>query len=171
MTLFADSCGGVACRCAVQRRTALWHATRSRIETISVTDTHASGDEMMSTDSTTEWQGERQAKDIYDALADLGDEVTRQDEIHPAGYAATRDGVRLGLATVGDELQEALDAWRPGRCKCRTPECGHHDWSEVRKELLQTAAVIMRTIRSIDAAPRPERHPGWPKDQRVEVLR
>jgi hypothetical protein len=82
-------------------------------------------------------------------LTDLTAEVERQDRIHPAGYPATRDGVRLGIATVADETQEALDAWREGRCKCATPHCGHSKWHEVEGELLQAAAVALRAIRSI----------------------
>ena len=59
----------------------------------------------------------------------------------------------LGITTAIHELErEAIEAWRAGRCKCSTPNCRHHDWSEVRKELLQAAAVIMRTVRSIDVA-------------------
>ena len=105
-----------------------------------------------------------------DSTADLHDEIKRQDDIHPAGYPATRDGVFLGITTAVHELQfEAIEAWRDGRCKCSTPRCGHHDWRATRKELMQAAAVIMRTIRSIDAAPRPQAE--WPKDQRMEVLR
>lgn len=77
-------------------------------------------------------------------LADLAIEIARQDRIHPAGYPATRDGVRFGIATVADETQEALDAWRAER--------RIDGWPETRTELFQTAAVIMRLIRSIDAA-------------------
>lgn len=81
-------------------------------------------------------------------------EIERQDQLHPSGYPATRDGVRLGIVAAEDELQEALGAWRRGRCKCPTPMCGHHDWAEVAEELIQTAAVIMRTVNAIEAAKR-----------------
>lgn len=77
-------------------------------------------------------------------------EMDRQDAIHPDGYPPTRDGVRLAIATAQDELNEALGAWRAGRCKCSTPRCGHHNWADTRGEMLQAAAVIMRAIRSID---------------------
>ena len=63
---------------------------------------------------------------IYNELAD---EIARQDAIHPDGYPATRDGIRLAIATVIDEADEAFDEWRAGRCKCPQPKCDHHDWT------------------------------------------
>jgi hypothetical protein len=85
------------------------------------------------------------------ALLDaLQHEIARQDAIHPDGYPATRDGIRLAIATVIDETDEAREAWRRGRCKCPVPRCDHHDWSEAAGELLQAAAVIMRVLRSIE---------------------
>ena len=84
-------------------------------------------------------------------LADLAAEVERQDRFHPSGYPATRDGVFLGIKTAAHELdREAVDAWSGDRCKCSIPLCGHAGWRNTRGELLQVAAVIMRTIRSID---------------------
>lgn len=75
-------------------------------------------------------------------LADLiASEVARQDEIHPAGYPATRDGVRMGLATIQDELDEALAAWRDER---REPH-----WTETEAEVLQVAGVAARLLRSM----------------------
>jgi hypothetical protein len=76
-------------------------------------------------------------------------EVARQDSLH-SGYRPTRDGMRLALAALQDELDEALAAHRAGRCKCATIDCGHHDWTELRVELIQVAAVAIRAIRSID---------------------
>jgi hypothetical protein len=76
-------------------------------------------------------------------------EVERQDQIHPDGYPATRDGIRLAIVTGQDELNEALLAWRAGRCKCPTPRCDHHDWEATAEELTQAAAVILRAVRSI----------------------
>jgi hypothetical protein len=87
------------------------------------------------------------------ALTDLASEMARQDQVHPAGYPATRDGVFLGITTAIHELErEAIDAWRADRCKCPTPLCGHTTWAETRAEVLQAAAVLMRLVRSIDAA-------------------
>lgn len=77
-------------------------------------------------------------------LADLAIEITRQDRIHPAGYPATRDGVRFGIATIEDETREAWGAWGDERSV--------DGWPHTREELLQTAAVVMRLIRSIDVA-------------------
>lgn len=85
-------------------------------------------------------------------LADLAKEIARQDQRHPSGYPATRDGVFLGIMTAHEELvgpNEALGAWRQERCKCATPLCGHATWAKTHGELLQAAGVIMRTIRSI----------------------
>jgi hypothetical protein len=77
-----------------------------------------------------------------DALLDeLADEIARQDDIHPAGFPATRDGVRFGICTAVDELDEAKDAWRAER---KTS-----GWSETQTEMMQAAAVILRTLRSI----------------------
>lgn len=84
-------------------------------------------------------------------LGDLAGEVERQDRFHPSGYPATRDGVFLGIKTAAHELDvEAIGAWRGDRCRCETPLCGHATWAGTRGELLQAAAVIIRTIRSID---------------------
>lgn len=87
-------------------------------------------------------------------LAELAREMERQDQLHPSGYPPTRDGVFLGIRTAIHELEgpgEALDAWSEERCKCPTPQCGHATWSKTRAEVLQAAAVCMRTIRSIPA--------------------
>ena len=84
----------------------------------------------------------------------LGVEVKRQDEIHPAGYPATRDGLRLALATIMDEHDEAYDEWRANR---RIPDV----WGALDVELLQVAAVAVRAVRSMyDAAEQGRRSPG-----------
>lgn len=82
-------------------------------------------------------------------VRDVSDEMVRQDSIHPSGYPATRDGIRLAIAAGEDELDEALQAWREGRCKCPLPMCGHHKWGSVRTELIQAAAVLLRAAREI----------------------
>lgn len=79
------------------------------------------------------------------SLADLGDEVARQDSIHRLGYSASRDDVRLALATIQDELDEALVAWREER--------GKEGWTETAEEILQAAAVALRLYRTIKAHP------------------
>lgn len=77
-------------------------------------------------------------------------EMARQDEIHPDGYPATRDGIFLAIKTASHELEhEAINAWRAGRCKCPTPQCDHHEWSDVAEEMVQAAAVLLRSVRAI----------------------
>jgi hypothetical protein len=85
-------------------------------------------------------------------------EVKRQDEIHPDGFPATRDGLRLGLAALQDELREAEEAWRADR---RRPEgCpwinygGDHS---TEAELLQIVGIGLRMLRSIHASAGPSR--------------
>ena len=75
-------------------------------------------------------------------VADLLAEIRRQDEIHPSGYPRTRDGIRLGIAAAEDELFETKEAWRLGKASGW--------WDNVRLEALQTAAVLVRLVRSLD---------------------
>jgi hypothetical protein len=106
---------------------------------------------------------------LDELLSELGREVVRQDSLHPSGYPATRDGMRLGIASGKDELREARKAWSRGRCKCPTPMCDHHDWSAVDEELMQAAAVMLRTVRSIRLrGARAENRP-WRRDGASEV--
>ncbi len=93
-----------------------------------------------------------EAQDARRYEAALAQEIRRQDEVHPDGYPATRDGVRLALSVAQDELEEALDAWRWGRCKCPVPLCGHAVWDGVEEEIIQTMAVLARSLRSIRKA-------------------
>lgn len=80
--------------------------------------------------------------DPYDAvLAEVHAEAHRQDEIHPAGYPATRDGIRLGIATAQDELDEAREAHRSGRRE--------ESWGDAACEAIQAAAVLLRMVRAI----------------------
>jgi hypothetical protein len=74
-------------------------------------------------------------------LPDLISEISTQDVRHP-GFPATRDGLRLAIVAIEDETGEALRAHRVGRRR--------EDWSRVRAELVQVAAVAMRAVRSID---------------------
>lgn len=87
-------------------------------------------------------------------IADLACEVFRMDEAHPDGYPATRDGVFLGIMTAVHELEtEAIESWRSERTPCLAPNGRTHcHWPYTRQELLQAAAIIIRTIRSIDLA-------------------
>jgi hypothetical protein len=77
-------------------------------------------------------------------LDELRAEIDRQDRKHGPYERQSRLGVsRLALATLEDEVAEAKDAWREER---RAP-----DWSHTREEVLQVAAVAVRTLR--DALP------------------
>jgi hypothetical protein len=86
---------------------------------------------------------------LEDVLSALAAEIARQDALHPAGFPATRDGLRLGLAYAQDELNEALEAHRAERCKCPLPACDHARWTRTRTEALQAAAVLLRLARAI----------------------
>jgi hypothetical protein len=70
-------------------------------------------------------------------------EVGRQDSVHPGGYPTTRDGVRLGLASLEDELREAMDAW-DGENR------GNQTWPRTYDEVEQVAAVALRILRGMD---------------------
>lgn len=86
-------------------------------------------------------------------LNDVATEIERQDLLHPPGYPATQDGVFLGLTTARHEIEdEGIEAWRMDRCRCPQPVCGHATWERTRVELVQAAAVLLRTVRSIDEA-------------------
>lgn len=54
-------------------------------------------------------------------------EVERQDAVHSGGYGVSRDGVRLGLASIEDELRETLEAWHGEKKMPRSP--GRSEWN------------------------------------------
>jgi hypothetical protein len=95
---------------------------------------------------------DQETRALQEVLTRLAAEIARQDRLHPAGYPAHRDGVRLGIAHAEDELEEVKLAHRADRCKCSIPNCGHAHWLETEAEILQTAAVLLRLARSIRAA-------------------
>jgi hypothetical protein len=72
-------------------------------------------------------------------------EVRVQEEFHPAGFPPDRNGIRAGIAAVEDETREALESWHLGKRHESDPE----RWNPVRAELLQVAAVALRTIRDL----------------------
>lgn len=85
-------------------------------------------------------------------------EVRRQDEIHPAGFPATRDGLRLGLAALQDEVREAEEAWRADRRRDGVcPWINHGGEHSTEVELLQVAAIALRMVRSIHGSAGPAR--------------
>lgn len=77
-------------------------------------------------------------------LAEVEAEVRRQDVEHPGGYGSTRDGVRLGVASMEDEVREALEAWGE--------EKGNGSWPATRAEVVQVVAVGLRLLRSLPGA-------------------
>jgi hypothetical protein len=89
---------------------------------------------------------------LREVLERVNAEIVRQDRLHPVGYPANRDGVRLGIAAAEDELEEVKSAHRADRCKCPIPNCGHAHWLETEVEVLQTVAVLLRLARSIRTA-------------------
>lgn len=77
---------------------------------------------------------------------ELGDEIARQDHKHGTFSAETDLGkLRLGIACLEDEVEEARNAWREERGHARP-----RGWRHTREELLQVAAVAIRCIRLID---------------------
>jgi hypothetical protein len=66
-------------------------------------------------------------------------EIRRADEKHGPFEGTTLGRSRLALATLEDEVAEALAAWRDER--------ESHLWTETRAEVLQVAAIAMRTLR------------------------
>jgi len=88
---------------------------------------------------------------IDQILGELRDEIARQDEKHGPYQRQSRLGVsRLALATLEDEVAEAKDAWREER---KAP-----DWPHTREEVLQVAAVAVRTIRDALTEETPDAH-------------
>lgn len=100
-----------------------------------------------------------QARAEHAVLRDIGYEMDQQDERHPSGYPADRDGVRLGIAAAEDELREALTAWDlEKRLKTRPNQFGtgkpptpfFWKWTKTRAELMQVLGVVARLVREID---------------------
>lgn len=73
--------------------------------------------------------------EIYALMA----EIERQDAKHGPYEGTVLGRSRLALATLEDEIAEALEAWRSERHAL--------DWEHTRAEVLQVAAVAIRTLR------------------------
>lgn len=70
-------------------------------------------------------------------------EIKRQDACY-GRFLCTAIALRAGLALLGDELAECVEAW----------DDGHHtgnDYGALRDELTQVAALAMRLARDINA--------------------
>lgn len=83
----------------------------------------------------------RLRKETIDALNEVLSEVVTRDSYHAAGYPATRDGVRLGLADAQDKLSEAIEAWHVYKLTS--------NWHPARSDLVQLAAIAVRILREI----------------------
>jgi hypothetical protein len=95
---------------------------------------------MASTQSTRVWPSLHDGVTLHPLIFALCQEVDRQDEKHGPFEGATQLGrSRLALACLEDEIEEALKAWRDER-KATT-------WDNTREEVLQIAAVAIRTLR------------------------
>jgi hypothetical protein len=66
-------------------------------------------------------------------------EIAKQDEKHGPYEGTILGRSRLALATLEDEVAEALQAWRDERKAL--------NWDDTRAEVLQVAAVAIRTLR------------------------
>jgi hypothetical protein len=77
------------------------------------------------------------------AVALLVGEVARQDARY-GPFPPTVAGLRLAVACLQDETGETQPAWRAGR------QAG---WEAPRGKVLQTAAVAIRLVRSLDQEP------------------
>ncbi len=97
--------------------------------------------------------------DVPRPMLDLQEEIDRQDGIAEAagyGYPFTRNGVRLGIAALEDELTEVREAWRADKNHLESGA-----W-HLREELLQVAAVAVRIAREIPIDP--QSADGWTPD-------
>lgn len=72
-------------------------------------------------------------------FGELVDEIQRQDKKHGRYEGTDLGRSRLALATLEDEIAEALLAWREER--------GAPTWDKTRAEVIQVAAVAMRALR------------------------
>lgn len=69
-------------------------------------------------------------------------EIARQDVV--STYGTDRDGVRLALACMQDELNEALEAFQAEK----RPIDGR-TWARAQEELVQAVAVGLRVLRDL----------------------
>lgn len=81
-------------------------------------------------------------------VSELESEIVRQDQKWgPIEGASTAGAVRLGLALIADELEEARYAWRAERYDAPRERRSPTHWSDTHREVLQVAAVALRTLR------------------------
>jgi len=58
---------------------------------------------------------------------DIFNRLRRQHVRFPAGFPCDRNGIRLGLASVEDELKETLEAWQDEKRQPFTRTCKTYD--------------------------------------------
>ena len=76
-----------------------------------------------------------------DTLNQILEEVLRNDVTHEVGFPSTRDGVRLGLARVQDEIDMARESYLLYQLTS--------NWAPARQSLVIAAAQIVRICREI----------------------
>lgn len=81
----------------------------------------------------------KQFMDLFDTYREL-------KERFPQGFPFDRNGVRLGIASLEDEVTEVWDEWNMhkralGNCR-----------EQIRTEVLQVAAVALMIVEGIDAS-------------------
>ncbi len=67
--------------------------------------------------------------------------LARHDRAFGVNWAAERNQLRLALTAIEDEHREAYDEWRAGK------RVG--DWTKLTDELLDVAAVALRSLREL----------------------
>jgi hypothetical protein len=86
------------------------------------------------------------------AFRDLGDRMADQyarltGSPSAADFTYDRNGVRLGIAALEDELRELYDEWAANKRYLRKPDVA----DRIRHEVLDVAAVAMLIYRNIPA--------------------
>jgi len=76
---------------------------------------------------------------VHPLIGQLIVEIARQDAKHGPYEGTVLGRSRLALGTLEDEVREALEAWRSERQALT--------WNATRAEVLQVAAVAIRTLR------------------------
>lgn len=90
------------------------------------------------------------------ALRWLQTECDNQDHAMGGGYTPDRDGVRMAISSIEDELHELKEAWRKERSGGPQPHgnCGptcdrSHAWRQTKGEAVQVAAIALRLVRDL----------------------
>lgn len=76
---------------------------------------------------------------------EVNKEAIRQDTLRDEPYTKDRDGVRLALAYMLDELNESLAEWSLEKKQ------KSNNWSKTKAELVQTLAVGIRLLKTLNS--------------------